>query len=100
MVKFESSTKRSLNLRCPNGIRGETELKFLFSHFFSVPQKDEAPQRRVKIKIISFFIAINYFTMLWTGRVFSPKIFINIRKMVRCKLLLQMYLLNIIQLVL
>ena len=60
---------------------------FLFSHSVSVPQKDETfevPQRSMKVKIMSFFISINCFMMLWTGRVnkaFSPTIFINISKM-------------------
>ena len=53
-----------------------------------MPQKDETfevPQRSMKVKIMSFFISINYFMMLWTGRVnkaFSPTIFINISNMV------------------
>ena len=40
----------------------------------------QAPQRSVKIKIMLFFISINYFRMLGTVRVnkvFSPKVLIN-----------------------
>ena len=40
-----------------------------------------APQGFVNIKIMSFFISINYFRMLgtgWVNKVFSPKTFINI----------------------
>ena len=45
--------------------------------------KKMKPQRNVTIKIMSFFISINYFRMLgteWVNKRFSPKIFINISK--------------------
>ena len=41
----------------------------------------KAPQGIVNIKIMPFFISINYFGMLgtgWVNKVFSPRSFINI----------------------
>ena len=61
---------------------------FILTFLFGASKRrnlSEAPQRNVKTRIISFFISINYFTMLWTeqvNKVFSPRIFIS-KKMVR-----------------
>ena len=50
---------------------GENDTNFLLPHFFLMPKKDETFLRHhnVKIKIMSYFISINYFMMLWTGRI-------------------------------
>ena len=40
-AQVRSSTKHSLNPRCPSGIKGKSGINFLFSHLFLVPQKDE-----------------------------------------------------------
>ena len=70
MAEVGSSTKRSPNLCCPNGIRGENDINFYFHPFFGASIKinfSEAPQIRVKIKIMSFFISINYFRMPYSS---------------------------------
>ena len=83
MVSVESSTKSNLNPCHPNGIRGKMSY-FFWSHtsfrclkkmktFWDTTKKCENKN--------SFFISINYFIMLWTGRankVSCPSIFINI----------------------
>ena len=57
---------------------------FFIFMLFLVPQIDETflrQHRKVKIKIMLFFISINYFRMFGTGRVnkvFSPGIFIDV----------------------
>ena len=48
MAKVESSTKRNLITCCPNGIRGQNDINFSFTHFFLVPQKDETFLRHHK----------------------------------------------------
>ena len=59
---------------------------FIFTFLFGAFKRwnlSEALKRSVKIKIMSFFISINYFRMTETGQVdevFSPRIFINIVK--------------------
>ena len=71
MVYIRSSTERSLNPCCPNGI-WEKMTQIFYSHTsFLMPKKDETFLRHhnVKIKIMSYFISINYFMMLWTGRI-------------------------------
>ena len=57
----------------------------------------------MKIKIMSFFILINYFRMFGMGRVnkvFSPRIFISKKIVINIKLAFANVLLEIIQLVL
>ena len=64
-----SLTKCSPNPCCPNWIRGKITF-FIFTLLFAASKGwnlSEASQGSVKIKIMSFFISINYFRKLWTG---------------------------------
>ena len=82
MVLIKSLTNRTLNPCCLNGIMGKNNKLFILTLLFDASKRwnpSESPQSSVKIKIMSFFISINYFMLLWTGwvKVFSPRIFIS-----------------------
>ena len=82
MVLIKRLTNRTLKPCCLNGIMGKNNTLFILTLLFDASKRwnpSESPQSSVKIKIMSFFISINYFMLLWTGwvKVFSPMIFIS-----------------------